>query len=338
MLTTRLRWTLGITACALLAACGGSSNNETPAGSGNASASGSGAQKTYVIGLITKSQMNKVFIPTEKGALAAARDLEEEYGIEIEIRQSSPPQEDANAQANMLSQLATQADGIAISVSNDKTLRNPIDQAVAAGKHVVTFDSDAPESDRMAYFGTDNFQAGREVMQALAEELNFQGRVAVLTGSPNSANLNDRVRGVQSVINEHEGLTLVKVYDNPTEDFQQAVNLMEQAHQAEQIDGWAMVGGWALYVDNALANIPESVTITSLDAAPSQLQYIESGRVAALFGQASYQWGYESVRLLIDRLHRGESPADVVINSPLIKVTADNLDEYRSQLAEWGWN
>lgn len=337
MLAHPLRWTLGLAAVTILAACGGSNSTETDSTATDSASAGSG-QTSYVIGLITKSQMNKVFIPTEKGALAAAEELGEEYGIQIDIRQLAPPQEDANAQANMLEQLATQADGIAISVSNDKTLRNPIDQAVAAGKQVVTFDSDAPESERMAYFGTDNFGAGREVMQALAEELNFQGRIAVLTGSPNSANLNERVRGVRSVIDEHEGLSLIKVYDNPTEDFQQAVNIMEQAHQADQIDGWAMVGGWALYVDNALDRIPTSVKITSLDAAPSQLQYIEDGRVAALFGQASYQWGYESVRLLIDQLHKGESPADAIINSPLIKVTADNLDEYRGQLADWGWN
>ena len=31
------------------------------------------------------------------------------------------------------------------------------------------------------------------------------------------------------------------------------------------------------------------------------------------------------------------APGDEIINSPLIRVTRENLSEYRLQLEQWGW-
>ena len=325
--------TLGVGLCvAALAACGsGDKKDAKQDGSDQAQ------PRKYVIGVVAKSQSNKIFIPTRTGAEDAARDLSKRLGVDVEIRWQTPPTEDAEAQARYIEQLANECDGIAISVSNANTLTPIIDEVVSRGVDVVTFDSDAPDSARFAYFGTDNYEAGRQLMEALAGSMPDGGAVAVLTGSINAPNLNDRVRGVTDVIDEHDNLTLQKVYDNPTEDSKRAVEIIEQAQAANpQIKGWAMVGGWALYTDNALDKIKGKAVVASLDAMPSQLPYLERGEVAVLLGQKSYDWGYRAVELLVERLDKGETPADPIVKSDLIPVTPDSVAGYREQLTKWG--
>lgn len=333
MTITSIVRALGVGLCvAALAACGSDEQQDT-----KQDAADQAQARTYVIGVVAKSQSNKIFIPTRTGAEDAARDLSERLGVEVQIRWQTPPTEDAEAQARYLEQLANECDGIAVSVSNANTLSPIIDEVVSRGVDVVTFDSDAPDSARFAYFGTDNYEAGRQLMEALASEMPDGGSVAVLTGSINAPNLNDRVRGVTDVIDEHDTLTLQKVYDNPTEDSKRAVEIIEQAQAANpQIKGWAMVGGWALYTDNALDKITGKAVVASLDAMPSQLPYLERGEVAVLLGQKSYDWGYRSVELLVERLNNGESPADPIVKSDLIPVTPGTVESYREQLRTWG--
>jgi ribose transport system substrate-binding protein len=52
-------------------------------------------------------------------------------------------------------------DGIAISVVNAAFLTSTIDKAIAAGFRCVTWDSDAPESKRIAFYGVDDVKAGQ---------------------------------------------------------------------------------------------------------------------------------------------------------------------------------
>ena len=53
-------------------------------------------------------------------------------------------------------------DGISISVIDEAVATEVIDEAVAAGIPIITFDSDAPQSKREAYVGTDNLAFGEE--------------------------------------------------------------------------------------------------------------------------------------------------------------------------------
>lgn len=326
----------GLTVCAAalaLGACGGKKQEPKK----TASDSSSAGKTEYVFGIVAKSQANKIFIPVRKGAEDAAKALGAEHGLNIRIVWQTPTTEDAKQQAQYLQDLANQCDGIAISVSDANMLTQPINDVVAQGIPVMTFDSDAPNSDRFAYFGTDNYEAGVRLMDELAAAMNEQGVVAILTGSSKPPNLNARVQGVQDALAKYPNMSLLRVFDNESEDSKRAVEVMEQAQAANpEITGWAMVGGWALYTDNALDNIRGRAKVASLDAMPSQLPYVERGEVEVLLGQNSYEWGYKSVELLLARVHEKESPADPIVKSELKRVDRDNLAEYRAELAAWG--
>src|SRR5690242_19037770 len=83
-----------------------------------------GAEKRkVVIGLVAKSQSNPVFQAAYAGAKAAARELGPEYNAEVTIDWQTPPDEDAQKQAEAIEQLARSgAEGIAVSSSDANTL------------------------------------------------------------------------------------------------------------------------------------------------------------------------------------------------------------------------
>ncbi|MGA7858380.1 MAG: substrate-binding domain-containing protein, partial [Terracidiphilus sp.] len=57
--------------------------------------------------------------------------------------------------------VAAKPAGILISVADDSVLQPAIDSAVEAGIPVITMDSDAADSHRLYFIGTNNLEAGR---------------------------------------------------------------------------------------------------------------------------------------------------------------------------------
>src|SRR2546430_1003404 len=122
-------------------------------------------KKKITIGLVAKSQSNAVFQAAYAGAKDAAKELGEKYNADITIDWQTPTDEDAQKQAEAIDALARGgAQGIAVSCTEANTVTPAINRAVAAGVIVMTFDSDAPRSKRMCYYGTDDATCGKTVM------------------------------------------------------------------------------------------------------------------------------------------------------------------------------
>ena len=101
------------------------------------------------------------------------------------------------------------------------------------------------------------------------------------------------------------------------------------------ITGWAFIGGWPLFTDNALKWPPGSVKCVSVDALPPELAYLRSGHVQLLLAQQCYEWGHRSVEHLIDKIYLKKDPASVKDISPLVPVTKDNVDEFAKNWDKW---
>ena len=74
-----------------------------------------------------------------------------------------------------------------------------IDAAIAAGIPVITMDSDAPNSRRLYFIGTNNLAAGRLGGQRVVEKLNGKGNV-VFFSMPGQPNLDERLKGYQESV------------------------------------------------------------------------------------------------------------------------------------------
>lgn len=330
---------LGLGAVALLASCGNQGGNEAPKGSdGAASPDTPAATQSYTFAVIAKNQGNPVFQAAHAGALAAAKELEaKNEGVTVEINWRTPNNEDAQKQAEFVDTLVSQGvDGIAISCSDANLLTASLKAAVENNVPVATFDSDAPDSGRFAYYGVDDKAAGAKVMEELAKQMGGSGVVAILSGNPNSANLSARVDGVREEAAKHEGITVRDVYYVPSETANDMAAKMQQVQTSDpDISGWALVGGWPLYTDNALDGIYENAKIVSMDPLPLPLEYVKKGQVQVLVGQPYFGWGYESVMMLFDKVHNGKDPAQVFNYANFDIVTTENADEFAANWAEW---
>ena len=300
------------------------------------SVDGAEGKKSLTFGLVAKSQSNPVFQAARTGAEQAAKDLGAKNGLSIRIDWRTPNDEDAQKQAEAIEQLVLAgADGIAVSCSDANKLTDAINSAVKNGVPVATFDSDAPASKRFVTFGVDDFKCGQQVMEELAKVMNGKGIVAILAGNQNAPNLQKRVAGAKDAAKKYPGITIRDTFYHK-ETPQDAAARVEQVMQANpDITGWAMIGGWPLFTDNALKWQPGTVKCVSVDALPPELAYLRSGHVQLLLAQQCYEWGYRSVEHLVNKVHSRKNPASIKDVSPLIPVSRANVDEYAKNWEKW---
>lgn len=292
--------------------------------------------KSYTIGLVAKSQGNPVFQAARVGAEQAAKDLGQKHNIKIKIDWRTPNEEDAQKQAEAIEQLVLSgADGIAVSCSDANKLTDAINSAVKNGVPVATFDSDAPASKRFVTFGVDDVKCGEQVMEELAKVMSGKGVIAILAGNQNAPNLQKRVQGVKNVAKKYPGIKVLDTYYHK-ETPQDAAARIEQVMQSNpDITGWALIGGWPLFTDNALKWQPGTVKCVSVDALPPELAYLRSGHVQLLLAQQCFEWGYRSVEHIINKVHLKKDPKSVKDVSPLVPVNKQNVDEFAKNWEKW---
>ncbi len=329
---TLLLRSTGLAALALLALAGCSKKAEP------AAADAAPGQRTILIGFIGKSQTNDVFQAAHAGARDAAVELGAKYGVKVEIEIRTPNDEDATKQAEAIEALTRRgADGISVSASEANTITPSIDKAVAKGIAVMCFDSDAPQSKRFAFYGTDDADCGARIMERLVQTMGEKGTVAILAGNQSAPNLQARVAGAKAAAAKYPGIKLnepAAFYHVETpEKSAEAVASAQNANPG--IQGWAFIGGWPLFTSDALKWAPGSVKVVSCDALPAQLNYLRTGHVDTLYAQDCYGWGYKSVEILLEKIIHGKTPANPKIVDPLTEVTKANVDAFGKNWEKW---
>lgn len=301
-------------------------------------AGGEPAKRKILIGFIGKSLANDVFQAAQSGAQAAAKELGAKYGVDIEVEIRTPNDEDATKQAEAVEALTRRrVDGIAISCSEANTVTPSIDKAVAKGVSVVCFDSDAPNSKRFAYYGTDDKVCGAKTMDELAKAMGGKGTVAILAGNQSAPNLQNRVAGAKDALAKYPNMKLnepgVFYHVETPEKAAEAVLSAQNANPG--IQGWAFIGGWPLFTTDALKWPAGSIKVASVDSLPAQLGYLRSGHVEVLLGQDCYGWGTKSVEILLEKILKDQTPPDVRVVDPLTRVSKENVDEYGKHWEQW---
>lgn len=298
------------------------------------------ARPRLKIALLGKSSSNPVFLTARLGAETAAREIGARDGVDIEIRWLTPPLEDARVQAQRIGQaVAEGVQALLVSCSDEALMTPAIDDAVAHGVAVMTFDSDAPRSRRFAYVGVDDFKLGQLVMRELATQIGGKGRVAVLAGNVKALNnLQRRVDGVRDEAARHPGLRVTSVHDHPeTPEAAVAETLRVQGGKLAP-RGWAMVGGWPLNTRTLLTELqPARTSVVAVDALPAMLVYVERGIAPVLLAQPTFLWGKVGVETIVAKLHHHRDVPAVVPLEP-VRVTRQTLGTWARQLRDWGFH
>ena len=314
-----MRRVLVLIAIVAIASCGGGKGNEQASG-------GAGGGQRLRFAVLPKSLDIPVFNYARIGAERKAKELGN-----VDILWNAPTNADQLKQKEILESYITQrVDGIAISSLNGDFLTDTINRAIDAGIPVVTWDSDAPKSKRLAFYGVDDFASGRIMGEQAIRLLNGKGKVAIIT-SVGATNLQRRLDGIKDALAKAPGIQIVETFDIKEDVVRCAEIMSTGTKRYPDLGAWLSVGGWPVFTRNATAPVdPSKTKIISFDTIQPALDLLREGKVTVLLGQTYFGWGSEPVQLLYDIKH-GKNPPATIIDSGVDVVTKDNVDAYEAQ-------
>lgn len=197
--------------------------------------------------------------------------------------------------------------------------QGPVDLLTDAGIPVVTFDNDYPESDRIAYVGTDNVFLGRTLARLL-RQLRPEGGTYVLISYKD-----ERVTAFVEEITRYNGVSgfghwygLPGNYENLANDTNYVEDWVDYMDEWAEYNPTAMViftqtpmrhANWTQFIER---NRPRNITFIGTDGSDYQLDYLSRRFVDGLVGQLPYEMGSFSVQALVDYLTHGRLPNDII--------------------------
>lgn len=188
-----------------------STTSTSMASSSTTSASGGSTTKTLTFVGVGKG-VDPYWSILATGMYVAGQQINQKYGsqgIHVNVIFWTNPTETSPAQIQQFETFVSEGvNGIAVAPADPASMSPYINQAIAKGIPVITFDTDAPNSSRLAYLGTNNYLAGWQdglALYALAKE---QGiikpgatvKVLIETGSLAALNLLQRIQGAEDAL------------------------------------------------------------------------------------------------------------------------------------------
>ncbi|MUG47571.1 sugar-binding protein [Paenibacillus woosongensis] len=257
---------------------------------------GNGTQRYHIV-LIEQERYHPYWEMVEKGAQQAA----EEYGIDIEF--VGAVRNNMDEQLNLLEKaIAARVDAIIVQGLNEEKFTPLIDKAVARGIPVVTIDTDAPDSNRLAYVGTDNLAAGESLGRLVVERTGGSGKIGVIIGSELAESQLQRLDGLKQVVEQYGGLEIVAVRSSNIshmEAIQQASEMLREHPEIGIMVGTSATDALGM-LQAAKSLKRDDLTIIGFDNQKETLAAIRSGGIQATVAQQPYLMGGMAVKLLYD--------------------------------------
>jgi ribose transport system substrate-binding protein len=292
---------------------------------------GTGATGTkHKLAFVTNNA-SSFWVIARKGTEKAAADIP---NIEVDFR--IPSDGTAAAQQSLVDDLlANRVEGIAISPVDPKNQTDMLNRA-AAQTVVVTQDSDAPNSNRVCYIGTDNVAAGRQAGELVKEALPNGGKIMVFVGVLDAANAQQRYQGLKEAL-EGSNVKIIDVRTDATDRVRAKSNASDTLVNFPDVVG--MVGLWSYNGPAILsavkeANKTDKVKIIACDEEDETLGGVKAGEIYATVVQQPYEFGYQSMQLISKILNGDKSgiPASKQIFVPTLAVKKDTVDAFTKQL------
>ena len=266
-----------------------------------------------------------------KGCEQADKELD---NVDVEFK--IPPDGTAAEQRRIIDDLlAKGVSGIAISPVDPANQTQMINE-IAKQVLVVTQDSDAPNSNRICYIGTDNVAAGRQAGQLVKEALPQGGRIMVFVGVLDAANAQQRYQGLKEAL-AGSNVQIIDVRTDNTDRVRAKANAADTLVNFPDIAG--MVGLWSYNGPAILgavkeANKVDKVKIVAFDEEDPTLNGIKNGEIYATVVQQPFEFGYRSMELLAKVLNGDKSqiPASKQIFVPTIAVKKADVEEFTKKI------
>ncbi|MHA7861428.1 sugar ABC transporter substrate-binding protein [Tessaracoccus sp. Y36] len=253
----------------------------------------------------------------------------EEAGVELVVVSA---QERADMQLSQIENFISQDMDAIIVLPQDTDATDPITSAATAADIPLVYVNRRPAAlpADIPYVGSNSLIAGQLQMEALGELINWEGNVAILQGDPSQEAAQMRTQGCKDVIDEHEGLKLIREQaGNWYRDKGLSIteNWIQSGDQIDIIcsnnDEMALGAIQALKAAGQL----EDVVIGGVDATSDALVAMEAGELEVTVFQDAKGQGAGGVDTAI-RLYNGDAVPSV-IDVPYLLVTPENINEFK---------
>jgi len=262
------------------------------------------------------------------------------YGVKSDVR--GPDNYDPQAEVQEFrNAVALKPAGILVSVADAALMKPAIDDAVSGGIPVITIDSDAPDSKRLYFIGTNNLQAGQIGGQRVAEKLHGKGNVVFYTMP--QTNLDQRLKGYKDVFADHPDIKIVEVFNIKGDSgnaFDRTTHYLTDK-TAPRVDAFICLEASA-GKDVAEALKRQNATdrlLIAMDVDEATLDLIKSGTIDATIAQKPYTMAYYGLKCLDDIHHYpidlkkdyswdSFSPVPAFVDTGVSLVDKMNVDVY----------
>ncbi|WP_438001629.1 substrate-binding domain-containing protein [Sorangium sp. So ce185] len=247
--------------------------------------------------VVLLKNLSDFFEPIAVGANRAIGELE---AIGNVLGPTDQPDDDPTTTQDLQNQqiqqaVADRAKGIGVSPFGDVN-KAAIDEAAAAGVHVVTFDSDLVDSKRSLYVGSLGYSAGKTAASTLLEMLPEPPGTVLIHGITGKdwPDAFDRTQAAQDVIGK-AGYTFTVTQAAFVGEESADVDQMKAVLEAANPPVVGMLGlfniSYRLVMAAEAAGI-EGVPIVAFDYDPKTVEYMREGRIRATHTQRQYYEGY----------------------------------------------
>jgi ribose transport system substrate-binding protein len=286
---------------------------------------------------------SNVNLPYWQEAQAGLADAAKQLGVKSELTgpEKFDPQEQLRAFQKVVE---SKPAGIMISVTRPDLLQDAISAAIAQGIPVITVDSDAPNSKRVMFVGTDNFRAGVESAKRLADILKGQGQVVVIT-IPGQLNVDERLRGVNETLKKYPGLKVVQTIDDRGDPRVANDNIAALLKAKAKIDGIiSLEASGGSGAAEALHRLDVKIPIVGFDKDPETLDWIDRDGITATVTQKPYVMAYYALKFADDLHHNAvhdfkdwrtapAPPMPTFVDTGTAVVDKNNVKAFREALA-----
>lgn len=282
-------------------------------------------------------------LPYWKSVQEGFNQAAHEYGVTAVV--VGPETYDPTAEASAFSDAVSRHPaGILVSAAAASALHSDIASAIDQGIPVITVDSDAPNSERLYFIGTNNREVGLLGAQRVLEKIHNKGNV-VFYGIPGQPNQDERMQGYQEVFSKNAGIKVVGVVSTGGESGNAFDQTEQYVHRtgAEKVDAFICLESEA---GKAVAEVLKRNQMTdreliAMDVDPDTLKLIADGTIDATVSQRPYTMGYVGLKGL-DDAHRSphtgfnhdysvnfRSPFPALVDTGSALITKDNVGIYQ---------
>jgi ribose transport system substrate-binding protein len=230
--------------------------------------------------------------------------------------------------------LARGIDGMAISPV-DPVNETPMLNDAAQQTTVFCSDSDAANSQRACYIGTNNVDAGKQAGGLIKEAIPGGGKIMLFVGKLDAQNAKDRIAGIRQAL-DGSNVQILDVRTDDTDAVRAKANAQDTLVKYPDIA--ALVGLWSYNGPAILGAVRDAgksgqVKIVCFDSDAETLSGIKSGEIYATVVQQPFEFGRLSMLNLAKVINGDNSvvPDTKQIFIPTLAIKKDNVDDFVAQ-------